>query len=583
MGVYFSIIVMAFFKTQILFLFLLLFIIIPVFTDAQETKLAVPDSLETKTPGQLVNLIRSSDADQIEVYEEVLESFHKDDSVSAKFYLRLGFHFYRKEDFKRSIKYGNRVHKIGNKLNDKNLSFWSYILNGATFLREGKHQNSFDNYHKALKISQQQENLGNSINANSGLVLVLHKMNRLDKALEISKEMLHAIDETSFKNGRNHVRILTNINEVYLDKEQYDSVLHYANKGIKLSKSLDFKEGLVDLYIKKGIAYYYKKDFDQAFDNLHKAKGILDNYDIDNKFFPSVKINYYLAACYYEEQNYDQAILYLCNTMDFIKEEDVSKLPVIQSHLLLANCYFKKKDFEQGHYWERIYINLNENYQEEKNKTVDTIYEKETEKYEKEIAKLKSKENTSSYLLIGSITISLTLLLIGFTYYKKQQSNKLMFSELVEKVNLLEVQKSEKDSKNNSATIVIDDDKVTAILKGLDKLEDQEYFLKTECNLSAIAKKVKTNTTYLTKIIHAHKGKNFNEYIADLRIEYALQRLKNDKKFRAFSVKSIAAEVGYKSDDAFAKRFKARTGLNPSYYIKNIEKLQREDNVTKSV
>ncbi|WP_299213373.1 helix-turn-helix domain-containing protein [uncultured Aquimarina sp.] len=574
---------MIFPKKRISFFILFIITLISFTIHAQDTNFIIPDSLKTKTPEQLVNLIRSSEADFIEVYEEILESFHKNDSVSAKFYLRLGFHFYRKEDFKRSIKYANRVHKIGNKLNDKNLLFWSYILNGATFLREGKHQNSFNNYYEAVSIAKKEEKPENIIIANSGLVLVLHKMNRLDKALEISKEMLQGINKTSFKNGRDHVRILTNINEVYLDKEQYDSVLYYADKGIDISKSIDFKEGLVDLYIKKGIVYYYKKDFDQAFDNLYKAKDILDNYDIGNKFFPTVKVNYYMAGCYYEEQNYDQAISYLCNTMDFIKEEDVSKLPVIQSHLLLANCYFKKKDFVQGHYWERIYINLNENYQEEKDKTVDTIYEKETEKYEKEIAKLKSKENISSYLLIGSITISLTLLLIGFTYYKKQQSNKLMFSELVDKINLLEVEKSEKDSKNNSATIVIDDDKVTAILKGLDKLEDQEYFLKTECNLRTIAKKVKTNTTYLTKIIHAHKGKNFNEYITDLRIEYALQRLKNDKIFRAFSVKSIAAEVGYKSDDAFAKRFKAKTGLNPSYYIKNIEKLQQENSITKSV
>ena len=124
---------------------------------------------------------------------------------------------------------------------------------------------------------------------------------------------------------------------------------------------------------------------------------------------------------------------------------------------------------------------------------------------------------------------------------------------------------------------VIDNDKVVAVLKGLDKLEQEEFYLKSKCNLHTIAKKVKTNSTYLTKIIHTHKGKKFNEYITDLRITYALHRLKNDKKFRAFSVKSIAIELGYKSDGAFAKHFKAKTGLNPSYYISNIEKIQRKN------
>ncbi len=572
---------MAFFKERILFLLLLTFI--PIFTVAQTTNVIMPDSLKNKTPEELVDLIKSSDAEQVEIYEQILEGFHKNDSVSAKFYLRLGFHFYRKEDFKRSIKYADMVYKIGDKLNYKNLSFWSYILKGATFLREGKHQNSFNNYYEAVSIAQKEENPKNIIIANSGLVLVLHKMNRLDKALEISKEMLQAIDKTSLKNGIDHVSILTNINEVYLEKEQYDSVLYYANKGIEMSKSLGFKEGLVDLYIKKGIVYYFTKDIGQAFDNLHAAKDILEHHIIANQLFPRVKVNYYLASCYYEEQNYEQAISYLCSTMDFISEEDLNKLPVIQSHLLLANSYFKKKEYEQAHYWENLYIQLNSRYQEEKDKTVDTIYEKETKKYEEEITKLKSKKSIANYLLIIAFTICLIVLLIGLKYYKKQKSHKIVFSELVEKINHLEMKNGTENKKNKKKSIVIDDAKVTAVLKALDKLEDQEYFLKPECNLSTTAKKVKTNTTYLTKIIHKHKGKNFNEYITDLRIGYALQRLKNDKKFRSFSVKSIAAEVGYKSDDAFAKRFKAKTGLNPSYYIKSIEKLNRNNNITKTM
>ncbi|MHA7055670.1 helix-turn-helix domain-containing protein [Aquimarina sp. M1] len=543
----------------------------------------MPDSLKNKTPKELVGLITSSDPKRIVLYEEILESSYKTDSATAKRYYQLGRFFYRKEDFKRSTKYANKLFEIGERLENKEFLFDGSLIKGSSFLRQGKHQKSYDSYHNALQIAQQQENLENIIIANSGRILVLHKMNRLEKALEISKEMLQAIDKTSFKNGRSHVAILTNINEVYLDKEEYDSVLHYANVGIEMSKSLNYKEGLVDLYIKKGIVYYNKKEFDQAFDNLQKAKDILEHYEIGNKFFPTVKVNYYMAACYYEQQQYDTAISYLYNTMDFIEEKDRSKLPVIQSHLLLANCYFKKKDYEQGHYWESLYVKLNKNYQEEKDKTVDTIYEKETEKYEEEIAQLKSKENISNYLLIGSVTITMVVLLIVFRYYKKQQSNKLVFSELLEKIKLLEIEKSKETAKNSSSIIVIDDKIVGEVLKGLEKLEREEYFLKPECGLGLMAKKVKTNTTYLTKIIHEHKAKNFNEYITDLRIEYTLHRLKNDKKFRAYSVKSIAAEVGYKSDDAFAKRFKAKTGLNPSYYIKNIKKLQQKNNIAKKV
>lgn len=570
-------IIMAFLKKQIPFFFLLIISSIPIAISAQDIDLMVPDSLKTKTPTELVNLIESSDAKEIGVYEEILVSFHKNDTSTAKLYMKLGWFFYTKEDFKRSAIYANKVYKIGSKIKEVELLFDADILKGASYLIDGKHQKAFDSYDDALEIAKKAKSIEKGIIANSGRILVLQKMNRLDIALETAEETLQSIEKTSFKNGINHVKILTNLIEIYLDQEQYDLVLYYAEKGIEMSKSLDFKDGLVDLYIKKGIVYYYRKEYDQAFDYLEKAKGILRKYDIDNTSYISVKINYFLASCYYEQQNYDKAITHLCHSMSFIKVEELSKLPVIQSHLLLANCYFKKKDFEQAHYWKNVYVKLNSEYQDDKDKTVDKILKKNTDTLEQEITQLKNKESIATYILILSVTILIILIFIGYRYYRKQKSNKIVFAELLEKINHLELEKNKIRIKNGSTGIVIDDTKVADVLKGLDKLERQEYFLKSECNLTSIAKKVKTNTTYLTKIIHTHKGKKFNEYITDLRIEYVLQRLKNDKRFRAFSVKSIAVDLGYKSDDAFAKHFKAKTGLNPSYYIKNLEKQKEEE------
>ncbi len=227
------------------------------------------------------------------------------------------------------------------------------------------------------------------------------------------------------------------------------------------------------------------------------------------------------------------------------------------------------------------YTLLRDQFLNEKDKTIHKINNHDIQKLGEQIENLNQEkinaEEKKKYVLWFLVLILCGLFSIIFLYVKKQSTYKKMFNALIEKIDRLESQ--ENLNKNNvSKQIVIDDDKVTEVLNGLARLEQQEYFLKPECNLTSIAKKVKTNTTYLTKIIHTHKQKKFNEYITDLRIRYALQRLKNDKKFRNFSVKSIAAEVGYKSDDAFAKHFKAKTGLNPSYYIKNIKKNYNKNN-----
>jgi YesN/AraC family two-component response regulator len=183
-------------------------------------------------------------------------------------------------------------------------------------------------------------------------------------------------------------------------------------------------------------------------------------------------------------------------------------------------------------------------------------------------------------MLWGILSIAMAFLIILFLFIKKQKANKATFNALIEKISTLEADKKSitpKEPKSTTKGIRVGDDTVKIILTGLDKLEEQEYFLKSTCNLRSVAKKTKTNSTYLSQIINTYKEKNFNDYINDLRIDYALKRLKNDEKFRIFSIKAIASEIGYKSADSFVKHFKKKTGLNPSYYIKELNKMKASD------
>jgi len=88
-----------------------------------------------------------------------------------------------------------------------------------------------------------------------------------------------------------------------------------------------------------------------------------------------------------------------------------------------------------------------------------------------------------------------------------------------------------------------------------------------------MAKKLKTNTSYLSKIINNHLDKSFSIYINELRINYAILELKNNKRLRQYSVKAIAEDMGYKNADAFSRYFRAATGISPSVYIKKIDKI----------
>jgi YesN/AraC family two-component response regulator len=121
---------------------------------------------------------------------------------------------------------------------------------------------------------------------------------------------------------------------------------------------------------------------------------------------------------------------------------------------------------------------------------------------------------------------------------------------------------------------IIKDEKINEILEKLVKLEEKKYFLKQECTLHSVAKRLRTNTAYLSKIINNELGKSFSTYINELRINYIIIELKNNAKLRSYSVSAIAEEIGYKRPEAFTKYFKDATGISPTIYIKKINKLK---------
>ena len=112
---------------------------------------------------------------------------------------------------------------------------------------------------------------------------------------------------------------------------------------------------------------------------------------------------------------------------------------------------------------------------------------------------------------------------------------------------------------------------VDGILVKLQKFEDTHRFTKKNYTQTKLAKELDTNSTYLSKIINMTKGMNFANYMNELRIDYAIMRLKEDKVFRSYTIKAIAMDVGFNNAQSFSIAFHKKTGINPSYFLKQLE------------
>ncbi|MCB0375595.1 MAG: helix-turn-helix transcriptional regulator, partial [Sinomicrobium sp.] len=110
------------------------------------------------------------------------------------------------------------------------------------------------------------------------------------------------------------------------------------------------------------------------------------------------------------------------------------------------------------------------------------------------------------------------------------------------------------------------------ILERLSDFVKKQQYLDQEVNLHTLAKKLQTNPKYLSKTINYYEQKSFTSYINDLRINYAVSRLKTDRKLQRYAVKAIADETGFSNQQSFSQAFHKKTGMHPSYFIKQLQK-----------
>jgi len=161
-------------------------------------------------------------------------------------------------------------------------------------------------------------------------------------------------------------------------------------------------------------------------------------------------------------------------------------------------------------------------------------------------------------------------------YYKKQKEKQRRFLQIIQDL------KAHKDSEIHKTEISVsafevqskqnlDDELIEKLTLGLKKLEQKEAFLDPNFKLAFVAKKLNTNTAYLSQYFNQVMQKTFSEYTQELRIHYVLQKLVDEPYFRKYTLQAIAEEVGYKDANTLVRVFKKQTGLSPNYYIDQLK------------
>lgn len=471
--------------------------------------------------------------------------------------------------------------KLLDKFDNPKIKVTVYNTLGNTYSDLGAYDKVLPSYFEAINISEANDLTLSTISVKHNLAYFKDQIGAYEEALGIIKDNRKLI----LKNEKDLINDLLYKNDilqamVYTKLHQPDSVLFYSNKALVPAKAYKDQFSEQGIYSFMGAAYAEKNQFEKAFGFLNRADslGVIMGNDIT-----LMRTRFLLASVHYKVKNYDEVIAILENSVALTESENLNYPNNDENYKLLAGAYKEKGNYEKANYYFEKYIQKHD-FNKGLHQIIDTGFnDKKIENFQNELQQLKSEkdqqENYVLFLGLGSAFVIFILLIFLVKFYRNKKRNELKFLDLHQKLNAVKTTKSVQivDTKDEileeNSTSDVSGEVTKQILEGLQKLELQEYFLKQDCNAYNVAKKIKTNTSYLSKVVNFHFQKNFNTYINDLRINYAIVRLEKDTRFRSFSIQSIAEDLGYKSADSFTKYFKQNTGLNPSFYIKQLNQL----------
>lgn len=111
------------------------------------------------------------------------------------------------------------------------------------------------------------------------------------------------------------------------------------------------------------------------------------------------------------------------------------------------------------------------------------------------------------------------------------------------------------------------DEKRDALLKKINGImENTLAYADDSFSLDTLAELTGSNCKYVSQVINDCYGRNFNNFVNEYRIRLACDRFSDEEHFGNYTIRGIAASVGYKSNTTFVNVFRKTIGMTPSAY-----------------
>jgi AraC-like DNA-binding protein len=409
------------------------------------------------------------------------------------------------------------------------------------------------------------------------------ELGEVREALQLYRECFNYYkdkDIRSLKYAYSYQDVIFALADAHKSLFQTDSASYYNKLGYRESKITKTIEYNALFTLNEAANLLVKKNYNGALDSIKKALPVMITFKNEGNT---------LAAYYYSGKAYEglgNKSLAVNNYIIVDSIYNVTKriTPEFTSGYSFLISYFKNKgnkerQLEYLTQYMHIGSKLQENYKElskKLQKEYDTprlISEKQS------LIQSLDNDRTKSYWSIGGLFF-VVICVTGFGLYQRNLKNKFKsnFEKLISQTDQSKfdpesISNNELDIAINKSNedIGISEELVNKIFEKLKRFESQKGYLQSNITVKTLSDSFETNSKYLSKIINSYKRKSFIQYVNDLRIEYAIIQLQKDSKLRQYTINALALEYGFNNAESFSTAFYKKTGLKPTYFIKELE------------
>jgi AraC-like DNA-binding protein len=463
---------------------------------------------------------------------------------------------------------------------NKNFPSIAYYDKGAYYHNKRMFKPALDNYLLALTYNDGsiKENLDFLLK--SAIGNLKNRINDNQEALKLFKENWEFVLKNNFieSSPDHYFQVLFSLTDSYRKNDSLTVADKFNKLGLKESINLKDSINYYHFVLNQGLIDFYLKKYDSSKFNIEKGLEYLITIN-DN---PNIAVGYYYRAMLNLQINNEEKAVRDFKRVDSIFQITNDILPEIKdSYTYLIDYYKKNSDLEnQLFYIERlIQVDeiLTENFKY-LSKNITQNYDIPTLLLQKQniINQLNKENELHKKIKYFTLLLALITAIFGVYQYFRRKSVKRKFNELMNKqipdaTIFTENEKSQLNKIESDIPIEI----INLILSSLSSFETNKDFLDKKITLNSLAKKINTNSTYLSKVINTQVGMSFSNYLKKIRVEYALQSLKENKVYTKYSIKVLAEEFGFNSAESFTKAFYKELGIYPSEFIKNLIKTRQ--------